>query len=188
MKRLLMYLVICCMAFLIASCNNQSKIKMEQPKSSWEQTLKELLPLLGHRNWIVITDMAYPLQSAQGITTLYADEDFNTVLTKVKHEIDSMPHVFAHVYHDQEMDVLNDSLAPGIDKVKATVTKLYGKEAKSMPHETIIEKLDKASRLYSIVIIKTPLTIPYTSIFLELDCKYWDAARQAKLDDLMLKL
>lgn len=30
--------------------------------SDWQSKLQEKLPLLGHRNWIVITDMAYPLQ------------------------------------------------------------------------------------------------------------------------------
>ena len=152
---------------------------------SWEEQLKTQLPFLGHRNWIVITDMAYPLQSASGIQTIYAKDDFASVLTKVKGEIDSMPHVFAHVYHDKEMDVLTDSLAPGINEVKKTITTLYGDEAQGMAHEDIIRKLDKASALYKVLVIKTPLTIPYTSVFLELDCKYWDAKRQMELNELM---
>lgn len=158
---------------------------MNTENEAWKQTFEALLPLLGHRNWIVITDMAYPLQSAPGITTLFANDEFTTVLTQVKAAIDSRPHVFAHVYHDQEMDFLTDDIAPGIGKVQAAVAKLYGQDVRSMPHEEIIAKLDKASRLYRVVIIKTPLTIPYTSLFLELDCKYWDAVRQEQLDSLM---
>lgn len=173
---------------LTVSCNpNHQTTMKENPQSRWEEQLEAEMPLLGHRNWIVITDMAYPLQSAPGIETLYADEDFETVLTKVKASIDSVPHVFAHVYHDQEMDFLTDSIAPGIGKVREIVSQLYGKEAKSMVHEDIITKLDKASKLYKILIIKTPLTMPYTSVFLELDCKYWSAERQQQLDELMRK-
>ncbi len=40
--------------------------------------------------------------------------------------------------------------------------------------------LDEASNLFNIVIIKTDFTIPYTSVFFQLDCKYWNAeAEQA---------
>ena len=34
-----------------------------QHKTNWQTVLQDKLPLLGHRNWIVITDMAYPLQN-----------------------------------------------------------------------------------------------------------------------------
>ena len=33
---------------------------------SWQEKLEEQLPLLGHRNWILIVDSAYPLQNASG--------------------------------------------------------------------------------------------------------------------------
>ena len=105
----------------------------------------------------------------------------------MKASIDALPHVFAHVYHDREMNFLTDSIAPGIEKVKENIRRLYGEEAKSMVHEDIITRLDRASKLYKILIVKTPLTIPYTSVFLELDCKYWSAERQQQLDDLMHK-
>lgn len=181
-------IVIILLLTLSVSCNhNSGKSMKENPKSDWEELLEAQLPLLGHRNWIVVTDMAYPLQSAPGIETIYADEDFDKVLAKVKASIDALPHVFAHVYHDREMNFLTDSIAPGIEKVKENIRRLYGEEAKSMVHEDIITRLDRASKLYKILIVKTPLTIPYTSVFLELDCKYWSAERQQQLDDLMHK-
>jgi len=37
------------------------------------------------------------------------------------------------------------------------------------------------SSLCRVVIIKTPLTLPYTSTFFNLDCGYWDADREAKI-------
>lgn len=69
---------------------------MEQ---NWKTTRSNQHNLLGHRNWIVVTDLAYPLQSNPG----------------------------------------------------------------------------------NAIIIKTPLTIPYTSVFLELDCAYWDASREKEI-------
>jgi hypothetical protein len=36
-------------------------------RADWKQQLKDLLPLFGHRNWIVVADSAYPAQSRSGI-------------------------------------------------------------------------------------------------------------------------
>ena len=41
---------------------------------NWRQTLEERLPYFGHRNWIVIADSAYPLQSGPGIETIISNE------------------------------------------------------------------------------------------------------------------
>ena len=49
-----------------------------------------------------------------------------------------------------------------------------------LEHEQIISRLDKSASLFRIVILKSTLTIPYTSIFFELKCGYWseDAERR----------
>ena len=54
-------------------------------------------------------------------------------------------------------------------------------EVTLVPHEELIRRLDKVSSLCRVVIIKTPLTLPYTSTFFELDCGYWDAEREAAI-------
>jgi hypothetical protein len=45
----------------------------------------------------------------------------------------------------------------------------------------MIARLDKASRVFNVVLLKSNLTIPYTTAFFELDCAYWDAPREAAL-------
>lgn len=150
-----------------------------QPK--WEAAFAEKLPLLGHRNWIVITDMAYPLQSGNGITTLFADAPYTEVLRKVKEQIDAAPHVFAHVYHDRELDFISESDMPGVDALRKEMTAICGTEAQSVAHEELLERMDAAGRLYNIVIIKTPLTMAYTTTFFELDCAYWNGKKQENL-------
>lgn len=165
---------------MIQSCENKSECV--QPKD-WETTLTEKLPYLGHRNWVVITDMAYPLQSGDGITTLFANESYEVVLEKVKKSIDDAPHVFAHVYNDKELGFIPDSDVPGISMLRGKMQEICGKEVMSLPHEELISRLDAAGKLFHVVIIKTPLTMPYTSTFFELDCNYWDAERQQRLDE-----
>ncbi len=150
--------------------------------NNWKEQLKEQLPYLGHRNWIVITDMAYPLQNSEGIETLFAPESFETVVAEVKEAVDKAPHVFAHVYLDSEQHRMSDALAEGWSDYQRRLAEVLPEgEAHYVLHEELIHKLDEVSRLYRVLLIKTPLTLPYSSVFFELDCGYWDAAREAEL-------
>ncbi len=164
--------------------NSQASTEVSTSKS-WQDQLTEMMPYLGHRNWIVIADMAYPLQSGSGITTLYADEPYLDVLEKVKGMIDKAPHVFAHIYRDKELSFISEKDMPGVDSLRAGMDRICGNEASSVVHEDLIARLDAAGRLYSVVIIKTPLTMAYTTTFFELDCAYWNGDQQKKLDEAM---
>lgn len=170
---------------LLNSCSPQEQAIAEQAPeaSSWQTVLQEKLPLLGHRNWIVITDMAYPLQSKDGITTLFADEPYTEVLGTVAQMIENSHHVYAHTYQDKELTFLTEDICPGIDSLKADMDKILSRSGVTrIDHEELIAKLDNVSNLFEVVIIKTNLTKPYTSTFFELDCKYWDADKQAILN------
>jgi hypothetical protein len=90
--------------------------------------------------------------------------------------------VFAHIYQDSEQERLSEQLAPGWDKYKEQLQEaLNPSDVTMIPHEELIKKLDEAAKLYQVVIIKTDMTIPYTTTFFELDCKYWDADREAAI-------
>ena len=96
--------------------------------------------------------------------------------------IEEAPHVFAHIYQDQEQQALSEELAPGWDEYKARMSQALDlSNVRWMPHEELIARLDEVSRLCQVVIIKTSLTIPYTSTFFELDCGYWDGERERKI-------
>jgi len=40
------------------------------PSPDWNARLADAIPLLGHRNWILIVDSAYPLQTSPGLETI----------------------------------------------------------------------------------------------------------------------
>ena len=173
---------------LFSGCASKSscpQVPASEPEEVWQSRLDAMLPLLGHRNWIVITDMAYPLQSGQGITTLFADEPYLEVLKTVNEKIKAAPHVFAHVYNDKELEFITEEMVPGIGELRSGIRSICGPEARSVMHEELISRLDEAGKLFSVLIIKTPLTVPYTTTFFELDCAYWDSVRQSTLDSLV---
>jgi hypothetical protein len=63
---------------------------------------------------------------------------------------------------------------------------LGGSNPKRLAHEQIIDKLDHSAQTFRILIIKTEFTIPYTSVFFELDCGYWNAEAERNLREAIL--
>lgn len=149
---------------------------------SWESHLARMMPLFGHRNWIVVADAAYPTQSNPGIETLFTGCDHAEVLDRVLATIAASSHVRATIYLDAELQLVPEEDAPGVSAVRSEITgHLAAKDTRSLAHEQIITRLDEAGKLFRILIFKSTLRIPYTSVFLELDCGYWGEDAEKRL-------
>jgi L-fucose mutarotase/ribose pyranase (RbsD/FucU family) len=155
-------------------------------KPDWKREVKALLPLFGHRNWIVVADSAYPAQSRPGIETIVSGAGQIEVARTVLCAIAASKHVRANIYLDQELQFIADADAPGVSRYRTQLAELL-KSAKTitLPHEQIIARLDQTAQIFRALIIKTGLTIPYTSIFFELDCGYWSAEAEQRLRQSM---
>jgi len=148
----------------------------------WELELQGRLPLFGHRNWIVIADAAYPHQSAPGIVTVTADAAQLEVVRRVLEWISRSGHIKAHVYVDRELDYVDERDANGITTYREKLAILLKRvEIQKAPHEEIIARLDQQARTFSVLIIKTTMALPYTSVFIELQCGYWCAVAESRL-------
>ena len=151
-------------------------------QSPWERKLKYDLPLLGHRNWIVVADSAYPLQTAPGVETVLADADQLQAVKTVLSELAKTKHVKPRIYIDHELEFVPEKDAPGIDAYRSGLRQVLGEQMpQALPHEKIISRLDEAGKTFRVLLIKTPLTLPYTSVFFELDCGYWNADAESRL-------
>ena len=75
---------------------------------SWESRLVRMMPLFGHRNWIVAADAAYPAQSNPGIETLTTGCDHAELLDSVLAAIAASSHVRAHIYLDSELQLVTE--------------------------------------------------------------------------------
>ncbi len=148
----------------------------------WETRLNKLLPFFGHRNWIVVADSAYPAQSKEGIETVVSGTDQLSVVQHVLDAIDSAAHVRANVYADKELAYVAEIDAPGIEDYRKKLdSALSGARVQYIPHDQIIANLDRSAQIFRVLIIKTDMTIPYTSVFFELDCGYWNEAAEQRL-------
>lgn len=153
-----------------------------KPTSDWKQALEERLPLLGHRNWLVVADAAYPSQSKAGIETIVSGVGQQETMEFVLTQLNANRHIRPIIYFDRELKYMEEEDAPGVDDYRLWLhTTLGGMSLNSAPHERIIARLDQAAQMFSILVIKSTMTIPYTSVFFELDCGYWNAEAEARL-------
>ncbi len=151
----------------------------------WKKNFNDTLQLLGHRNWVLIVDKAYPLQSANGIDYINTDEPLEEVLPYVLEQLEAAPHVKPTIYTDRELNYL-----AAIGEKEATMVEslnqiLKNYETQSILHDEVFSKLDAASKLFNVCVIKTESTVAYSSIFVELDCGYWSAEKEAQLRNSM---
>jgi RbsD / FucU transport protein family len=148
----------------------------------WRVRLNQQLQLMGHRNWIAVVDSAYPLQTSAGIETVETNDDQLEVVKTVLGQIAKSEHVRPVVFTDAELKVVPESDAKGVTAYRDALATLLGKtEAQSLPHEEIISKLDEAGKTFHILVLKTRMTIPYTSVFVRLECGYWTADAEKRL-------
>lgn len=183
LKIFLVFIQIAALAILFSSCQFNS-----QKSVSWQDEFQQKLPLLGHRNWVLVVDKAFPLQSAKGIKVINTGEDLPVVLQYVMQSISSSTHVKPIVYTDSEFTYITEDLAPGVDSLRLIIAKsLENYKTNTVLHNDVFAKIDAASDLFEVLVLKTESTIPYSSVFIQLDCVYWNAEKEQKLRSKMLE-
>ena len=122
----------------------------QEADHNWREILKEQLPLLGHRNWILVVDAAYPLQSKAAIKTINTGEEQLAVVEEVLTIIEKAEHVYPVVFLDKEIDFVPEKEAKGIEAYKKELFKiLNGKSVNKKLHEELIANIDERLK-YSI--------------------------------------
>jgi len=87
---------------------------------------------------------------------------------------------------DAELPFVSESDAPGVSAYQAEIKQLlHDYPIEQLPHEKIIANIDEAGKTFHVLVLKTNMTIPYTSVFIRLDCKYWSADQEKRLREKM---
>lgn len=173
----LMFLFSC-----VKSLNKNTAQDEVVANTDWKLELDKKISMLGHRNWILVVDKAFPEQNAPGIEYLYANEDLLPVLKEVLTKIKLSSHVKPVIYQDKELAYITEEQAKGVKQFLMASKSIFGgAKVQTMLHDSVFKKLDAESKLFKVLVIKTNETIPYTSVFLQLDCAYWNADKEKQL-------
>lgn len=155
-------------------------------QKDWRQTVAERLPYFGEGNWIVVSDSAFPMQSAPGVEmVLSRDSPVNTV-AQLLELLAKDGHVRPVIYTDVELKHVAEQDATGIDAYRQLLSGLFEKfsplpPVRAMPHVTNMLALSEAAKSFNVLVIKTGATLPYTSVFLELRPGYWSDDAEQRL-------
>jgi predicted nucleic acid-binding protein len=88
-------------------------------------------------------------------------------------------HIRPIVYSDKELLYMRDDLSEGVVSFKSDLNRMLNHlEVRVIPHEEIFAKLEEASRHFNVLVVKTDNLMPYTSVFMELDCGYWSEDKE----------
>ena len=162
------------LALLVSPSFSQSK--PSGTSSDWKAILQSRLPLYGHRNWIVVS----------GIETIVANESLPSVLKYVAGAISSTRHVRATVFLDKELQFIDEHDYPGVSELRSQISTTFpNTQVSSIPHAEAMSKVDDAGKTFRILFIKTTATIPYTSVYLRLDCGYMNEELDRKISAAM---
>jgi len=188
MKRFMNYkfqILTAALLFIVIACQVPNK-ETHTISNEWKSTLKSQLGIYGHRNWILIVDKAFPSQTANGITTIDTNEDLLPVLEFTLAQIDSCKHVKPIIYTDKELNFITKEQVVEIESFRVELTSMLGnKTSQVLLHDSVFTKIDRASKLFNVMVLKTNQLIPYSSVFIQLDCKYWSADKEKYLRKAM---
>jgi hypothetical protein len=166
--------LIAALVFLTASA--AAYAALPAPPAPWRAKVTASMPLLGHRNWILIVDSAYPLQSSPGVETIETNAEMIDVVQSVLGTINNSIHVRPDIYMDAELPFVPDQDAPGASAYRAQIaTALRSYTVESVLHDKIIADIGETGSQFHVLVLKTNMTIPYSSVFIRLDCKYWSS-------------
>jgi len=183
MRRLLQIFLLCLavLALMPATAGAQNS-----SSADWRAHLAAELPLLGHRNWIVVVDSAYPLQTAAGIETIDTGAPMLEVVQSVLSAINHTPHMRPVLLMDAELAHVPEADAPGVGTYRAQISELLKEQTvHHQLHEKLIANLAQQSEQFHVLVLKTTATVPYSSVFIQLDCSYWSDEAEIQLRTLM---
>lgn len=184
-------IIVCCLLLGCLSCRQPGGAEAPggagvgsgvDVDSGWKQQLDRELPLLGHRNWILVVDKAFPMQTSPGMEVINTDEKLLPVLRYTLQRINESTHVRPIIYTDKEIGYITESQSPGVGAYKSQLKDVLGKLGQqSLLHDSVFVRMDASSKLFKILVLKTNETLAYSSVFLQLDCAYWNAEKEEQL-------
>jgi D-ribose pyranose/furanose isomerase RbsD len=181
MRRLLPVLWFCLAAVFPVALAAQA----DRP-GDWRTKLTSELPRLGHRNWILVVDSAYPLETSAGIETVETNAPMLEVVRGVLDEIGRSQHVRPTILIDAELNHVPESDAPGVGGYRSQIGELLKEQTVvRMPHEKLLATMEKQAEQFHVLVLKTTATLPYSSVFIRLDCRYWSDDAEAQLRAVM---
>ncbi|RJR08801.1 hypothetical protein C4588_05450 [Candidatus Parcubacteria bacterium] len=170
-------------AVVLCGCASTPEYKL-----SWSKKFNSRLPVMGKDNWIIIGDAAHPSRRAIGIETIATRKSITSVLDYVLSGMDKTGHAGATAWISSELEKIPDRDAIGIAKVHQEIRRQLNNAkitTKTAIEQEILKMIEAEAGDYNILVLKSDTQLPYTTVYLHLDCRYWDETREKRLRDAL---
>jgi hypothetical protein len=180
----------------LAACNQSPKPQKdiiqlsERQGQTWQRQVDSLLPLYGHRNWILVVDKAFPALTDNGtaIQVINTNSDIPTVIRYLNNAIQRTPHIKAKVFMDKELAYIPSKNDSDLINYQQIINDVYKNDSiATLLHDSVFSMITQNAKQFQVLVLKTNTCIAYSSVFIRLDCKYWDDNREKTLRAALLK-
>jgi hypothetical protein len=156
------------------------------PTASWRDTVNTQLPLLGQGNWIVIADVSYPWSSIPGAQTIVTGAGGLDVLQAVLAAIGQAKNLRPVIYTENEINFVTDKYAPGVTSYRGGLAQAIGTRDKHISsHEDLVRTINQTAQSLHVLVLKTTQTLPYSSIYIQLENANWTPEGEKALKEAM---
>ena len=141
-------------ALVLMTVSSAACAAQPAPAAPWKAKVATAMPLLGHRNWILIVDSAYPLQSSPGVETIETNAGLFDVVDYVLKSVNHSVHVRPDISMDAELPFVPEEDAPGATAYRAQIAKaLHGYTVESVLHDKIIATIGETGSQFHVLVL-----------------------------------
>jgi len=182
-KTLLSIVHLSAAAIVMSGCASTPETDM-----SWNARFDDRLLTMGRNNWVIITESGYSRKSSPGTEIIATRKALPSVLNTVLSSISDSGHANATALVTSELEHIPDRDAPGITKLNRDIRRILNGAKVStlvLPEQDIIRKIESEAGNYYTLILKTSTPLPYASVYIKLDSRYWDEEREKRLREAL---
>lgn len=148
----------------------------------WALPLERQLSALGYQNWIILAEASYPVVSKRGFRTVVVDAEVPEVLEYLVGYFERSENLKPSYSTARELPYVSNHSAPGIAAFRGKLKSAFkGTEVREADHRSLGLMADRQSQDFSVLVIKTKTSLPYSNVFIELDSAYWDSEFEDEL-------
>ena len=148
----------------------------------WAGTVEREVDALGIQNWIIVAESSFPVVTRGGVRTLVVDGEIPQIVDFIVNHLEKSETVTPAFNTARELSFVSNDRAPGIDSLREQLNKsLHGHQVRQMDNRALILLAHRDASKYAILVLKSKTSLPYSSVFIELDSGYWDRESEDRL-------
>ncbi len=148
----------------------------------WAGTVEREVDALGIQNWIIVAESSFPVVTRGGVRTLVVDGEIPQIVDFIVNHLEKSETVTPSFNTARELSFVSNDRAPGIDYLREQLNKsLHGHQVRQMDNRSLILLAHSDASKYAILVLKSKTSLPYSSVFIELDSGYWDRESEDRL-------